>query len=77
MPGSAQWVKGSHNATAVAQVAAAAQIQSLAQEPAYAVSAAIKKKKENKSFIREPLSQIVIKITYQLPVTVTFHCDYH
>ena len=40
-----QWVKGSGVAIAVAQVAAAAQIQSLAQELPYAAGVAIKKNK--------------------------------
>ena len=43
MAGLLQWAEGSSVAAAVAQVAAAAQIQSLAQELPYAAGAAIKK----------------------------------
>ena len=42
-----KWVKGSSIATAVAQVSAAAQIQSLTQELSYAVGVAIQKKKKD------------------------------
>ena len=43
IPGLVQQVKASGIATAVAEVAAVAQIRSLAREPPYAVSMAIKK----------------------------------
>ena len=46
IPKLTQWVSGSGIATAVAQVAALAQIQSLACELPYAAGAAIKKKKK-------------------------------
>ena len=48
IPGLSQWLKGSSIASAVAQVAAAAQIQSLAQKLPYAAGVAIKSKKEKK-----------------------------
>ena len=48
MPGLLQWLKGSGIATAVTQVAAAAQIQSLAQELPYAIGVTIKKKIRNR-----------------------------
>ena len=52
IPSPSQWVKGSSIATAVAQVTAATQIQSPAQELPYAVGAAIKiKTKQNKKTI--------------------------
>ena len=46
-PGLVQWVKGSGIAAAEAYATAAALIQFLAQEPSYAMSVAIKKKKMN------------------------------
>ena len=45
IPGLVQWVKGSDIAAAAAQVAAVAQLQSLARELPYAVGVAIKLKK--------------------------------
>ena len=45
IPSPAHWVKGSGVATAAAQIAAAAQIQSLAWELSYAMGVAIKKQK--------------------------------
>ena len=44
-----QWAKASDVATDVAQVAAVAQIQSLAWEPPYAMGSAIKKKERKKN----------------------------
>ena len=44
VPTVVQWVKGSGIVTAMAQVTAAAQIQSLAQELPYALGAALKNK---------------------------------
>lgn len=48
IPSPAQWVKGSRIATAVAQVAAAARIQSLTWELPYAIGEATPKKKKKK-----------------------------
>ena len=49
IPRPAQWIKGSSFATAMAQVAAAAHIQSLAQELSHAVGMAIKNKNKQKT----------------------------
>ena len=51
IPSLAQWVKGYSVAIAMVQVAAMAQIQSLAQELPCAMGAAIKKKKSKKNFV--------------------------
>ena len=53
VPSLEQWVKESGVAAAVAWVTAPARIQSLAWELAYAVGAAIKKKKKKKEFLVE------------------------
>ena len=47
-PGLVQWVKGSGDAVAVAQVTAAAWIQPLASERLYAMGVAIKLKRKEK-----------------------------
>ena len=54
VPTGVQWVKGNGIATAVAKFAAAAQIQTLAQEPPYAAGADIKKIKKKKRLLLCP-----------------------
>ena len=53
IPSPVQWVKGSSVATVVAQVAAAALIQSLAQGLPYATGAAKKRKKNIKIVVNQ------------------------
>ena len=62
IPGPALLVKGSGIATAVVQVTAVLQIESLAQELIYAIGVAIKKKKKKTKKKKNPINKKLKKI---------------